>query len=347
MPESMNTPPTYAMAGNERRTRIVVVITLVTMVVELAVGRWTGSMALWADGWHMASHAGALGLTLFGYAYARKHATNPRFTFGVGKVFSLVGFGSAIALSLVSLEMVGESAARLVTPVDIDFDQALPVAVVGLVVNLVCAAILMKDESQTGGGHSHHDHGHGHGHGHAHGASGDGDHNLRAAFLHVVADALTSVAAIGALLGGRALGWNALDPIMGLVGGALVARWGLTLVRDTARVLLDEKLDELHAKTLDAVGSLDAVDAPCVRLWQLGPGAVACAVTVTSERTTTADVLGSLESVHDFAWTHCMILPPASSTADHNHHHEHHHAHGDDHASGGAPSGVEKNTVDL
>jgi len=323
----MSAPPTYAMAGNERRTRIVVIITFITMTIELIVGRWSGSMALWADGWHMASHAGALGLTLFGYAYARKHATNPRFTFGVGKVFSLVGFGSAIALSLVSLEMVGESAARLITPIDIDFEQALPVAVIGLVVNLVCAFILMKDESQTEGGHSHHDHGHGHGH--SHGTSTEGDHNLRAAFLHVVADALTSVAAIGALLGGRALGWNALDPIMGIIGGVLVARWGLLLVRDTARVLLDERIEALQASALTTLEALPDIDAPSVQVWQLGPGAVACAVTLRSEHTTTDDVLGALRSVHGFAWTHCMILPPEEPVDEHAHHHAHDHAHED------------------
>lgn len=323
----MNTPPIYALAGNERRTRIVVLITFVTMVVELAVGRWTGSMALWADGWHMASHAGALGLTLFGYAYARKHATNPRFTFGVGKVFSLVGFGSAIALSLVSLEMVWESAARLITPVEIDFEQALPVAVIGLVVNLVCAFVLMKDETQPNGGHGH-DHGHGHGHGYGHGHDAThGDHNLRAAFLHVVADALTSVAAIGALLGGKALGWDALDPIMGIIGGALVARWGVLLVRDTARVLLDERLEALHARALEAIEALPDVEAPSVQVWQLGPSAVACAVSLGSGCTTTEDVLHALGPVHGFAWTHCMIRSPAESTTGHTHDHGHHHAH--------------------
>ena len=322
------------MGGNERRTRLVVVITLLTMVVELVMGRLTGSMALWADGWHMASHAGALGLTLFGYAFARRNAQNPRYTFGVGKVFSLVGFGSAIALSFVSLEMVGESVVRLVTPIPIEFSQALPVAVVGLVVNLACAVILMKDDSRaasehhTGHGHSHT---HGHGHGHGHGASTEGDHNLRAAFLHVVADALTSVAAIGALLGGRFFDWTILDPIMGILGGLMVARWGLLLVRDTAKVLLDERLDDHHARVLAAVNTLPGVDAPSVRVWRLGPGAIACAVTVRARTSMTSTLRETVEQVHAFAWVSCMVEPSDPISPDlhglshgHDHAHQHH-----------------------
>ena len=320
------TPPRYEMAGNERRTRLVVLLTLVTMAVELVVGRWTGSMALWADGWHMASHAGALGLTLFGYAYARRHAEDPRFSFGVGKVFSLVGFGSAIALSLVSLQMVGESAARLVSPVDIDFDQALPVAVVGLVVNLVSAALLMKDDSHTEPASD--DSGpHAHTHGHAHTHATDGDHNLRAAFLHVAADALTSVAAIGALLGGRALGWSALDPIMGIIGGLLVARWGIQLVRDTSAILLDHRCSDLHARTLAALDALPGVARTSVEVWTLGPGAVACAATVHARDLDTARALAVLQEVHPFAWSHCMVLPVEPAPQAHHHHHDHDHDH--------------------
>ena len=316
--------PVYAMSGNERRTRIVVLLTFVTMVVELVVGRLTGSMALWADGWHMASHAGALGLTLFGYAFARRHAASPRYSFGVGKVFSLVGFGSAVALALVSFQMVGESAARLVSPVDIDFDQALPVAVVGLLVNLVSAVILMKDDSHTDTD-TDGDMAHGHSHSHTH--ESDGDHNLRAAFLHVAADALTSLAAIGALLGGRALGWNVLDPVMGIVGGLLVARWGVLLVRDTSLVLLDERRDDLHAKVTAALEALPDVASATVEVWQLGPGAVACAATVVSDHRSTSEALATVESVYPFAWAHCMVLP--TEDASHHHHsHDHHHSHG-------------------
>lgn len=310
------------MAGNERRTRIVVVLTLVTMVVELVVGRLTGSMALWADGWHMASHAGALGLTLFGYAYARRNQADPRFPFGVGKVFSLVGFGSAVALALVSFQMVGESVGRLVSPVEIAFEQAIPVAVVGLVVNLISAAILMKDDSKTTADHGH-DHTHGHSHGHD--PSSDGDHNLRAAFLHVAADALTSVAAIAALLGGQALGWHALDPIMGIVGGLLVARWGVQLVRETSVVLLDQRSEELHHRADAALRALDGVTDVQVRTWQLGPGAMACAATVVSDVRTSAELHDCLETVHAFAWLHCMVVP---ATASHDHDHDHDHSHG-------------------
>jgi cation diffusion facilitator family transporter len=328
---SSSSRPTYAMAGNERRTRLVVAITVVTMVVELVVGRYTGSMALWADGWHMGSHAGALGLTLFGYAFARKHAHNPRYTFGVGKVFSLVGFGSAVALSLVSLQMIGESVARLVSPVTVEFGQALPVAVVGLVVNLVCAGILMKDDSHTDAGGSDDGHHHGHSHGHSHGDSEtEGDHNLRAAFLHVAADALTSVAAIAALIGGQALGWTFLDPLMGIVGGLLVARWGVLLVGETAKVLLDERLDALHLRTLAALQRLPEAEVVSVQVWQLGPGAVACAATMASDRHDAAAVTSVVEEIHGFAWVHCMVLPVRDDCA-HEHDHEHDHDHGHHH----------------
>ena len=207
--------PAPDFSGNEQRTRIVVLITAVMMVVELVVGYWTNSMALTADGWHMATHAGALGLALVGYWYARSRDGDARFNFGTGKVFSLTAFASAIVLGIVAIDILVESGTRLLMPLEIDFNEALPVAVLGLLINVVCALILQ------GGDGNHHGHSHGHSHGHGHAR----DENLRAAYLHVLADALTSLCAIVALLAGRHLGWTFLDPLMGVVGGLVITRW--------------------------------------------------------------------------------------------------------------------------
>lgn len=254
--------PRYTLEHNERRTFVVVVLTAITMVLELTVGWWTGSIALWADGFHMASHAGALGVTLIGYRYARKHGASEAFAFGTGKVFSLAGFASAVALTLVALQMMGESVARLFKPVPIAYDQALPVAVVGLVVNLGSVWLLHRDETT---------HGHDPGHHHAHHDDGHHDHNLRAAFLHVLADAVTSVAAILALLGGRVLGLAFLDPLLGIAGGVLVAHWGWGLMRASSAVLLDRTRENLHREILSRLES-HGVAVADLRAWQLGPG---------------------------------------------------------------------------
>jgi cation diffusion facilitator family transporter len=221
----------------EARTLIVVILTAATMVLEIASGMAYGSMALLADGLHMASHAAALGISMFAYVYARRHAGDKRFSFGTGKVNSLAGFTGAILLAVFSLAMAWESTDRLISPVAIAFNQAIIVAIVGLVVNGLSVAIL---------GHGHeddfpeqeHDHEHGHdtpGHAQKH------DHNLRAAYLHVLADALTSVLAIVALVSGKYFGLFWLDPVMGIVGAAMVARWSVGLVVATSRVLLDHQ----------------------------------------------------------------------------------------------------------
>ncbi|MEM6370869.1 MAG: CDF family Co(II)/Ni(II) efflux transporter DmeF [Myxococcota bacterium] len=259
--------PTYALDGNERRTLLVVGLTAVTMVLELTVGWWTGSMALWADGFHMASHAGALGVTLVGYRYARKHGTSEAFAFGTGKVFSLAGFASAVALTLVAIQMMGESLYRLIAPVPIAYDKALPVAVLGLVVNLVSAWLLHRDEAvEHGHGHHHHSHGRGHDHEHGH-----HDHNLRAAFLHVVADAVTSVGAILALIGGTLFGLAFLDPLLGIAGSILVAHWGLGLIRESSRVLLDRSRVTLQGRIVEELQAA-GLQVSDLRVWQLGPG---------------------------------------------------------------------------
>ncbi len=216
---------------NARRTLWVVMLTVVMMVAEIAAGYVTGSMALLADGFHMATHAGALGIAAAAYAYAKRHARSPRYSFGTGKVGDLGGFASALILALVALGIGVESVIRLLEPTAVQFGTATLIAIVGLVVNIVSALLL-------GHGHSHgHDHNHEHDHEHHHHSN---DNNLKSAYVHVLADALTSVLAIAALLAGRYLGWVWLDPVMGIVGAIVIARWAWSLMGVTAGVLLDQ-----------------------------------------------------------------------------------------------------------
>lgn len=214
-------------ARNERRTWLVIAITASMMVIEIVAGNVFGSMALTADGWHMSTHAAAMLIAALAYRYARKHLGNPRFTFGTGKLGDLAAFASAIVLALIALLIGWESFLRFQAPVTIDFQEAIIVAVIGLLVNLVCAWLL-KD-----------DHHHAHDHGHSHDRSATKDHNLRAAYLHVLADALTSVLAIAALALGSVYDWLWLDPAIGIVGAIVIARWSWGLIRDAGSVLLD------------------------------------------------------------------------------------------------------------
>jgi cation diffusion facilitator family transporter len=217
---------------NARRTRWVVLLTALMMVGEIVAGYVTGSMALLADGFHMATHAGALGVAALAYADARRHACNPAYRFGTGKVGELAGFASAMVLGIIALGIGVESTLRLFQPINVAFGEATVIAVIGLAVNIVSAVLL------SGGHHHGHDHHHHHHHGHHHHGHGS-DNNLRSAYIHVLADALTSVLAIAALLAGRYLGWLWMDPVMGIVGAIVIARWSWTLMRDTAAVLLD------------------------------------------------------------------------------------------------------------
>jgi cation diffusion facilitator family transporter len=255
----------------EKRTLIVVAITATMMVVEIAAGLVYGSMALLADGLHMASHAAALGIAFLAYVIARRLAADQRFSFGTGKLNSLAGFASAVLLLGFALIMVTESTSRFIAPVAISYDQALVVAVVGLLVNALSAWIFAATP------HDDHDH-HGHGHAHHH------DHNLRAAYLHVVADALTSVLAIVALLAAKFYGANWLDPFMGIVGAALVARWSYGLIRESAKVLLDRQADEDRLVAIrDSLenGSGDRIsDLHC---WSIGPGIFAADIALVSD----------------------------------------------------------------
>ena len=206
----------------ERRTRIVIGVTAVMMVVEIAVGLMSRSMALLADGWHMSTHVVAFLITAAAYYFARTQAGNARFSFGTGKIGVLGGFTSAVVLSIVALLMAGESVHRLFVPLEIHFNEAIGIACVGLLVNLGCAVLLADRHHETG-----------------HGSAHDHDLNLRAAYLHVLADAFTSVLAIAALTGGKFFGWAWLDPVVGIVGSGVVFSWAYTLLRDTSGILLD------------------------------------------------------------------------------------------------------------
>jgi cation diffusion facilitator family transporter len=253
--------------AGEVRTRIVVILTAVTMVVEIVAGLAYGSMALLADGLHMASHASALGLALVAYVYARRHAHDRRFSFGTGKVNALAGFASAVVLALFAVMMAGESVHRFLEPVPIAFNEAIVVAVLGLVVNGL-SVVILRDH------HGHHHHGE-----HHH------DHNLRAAHLHVLADALTSLLAIFALLAAKHFGAVWMDPAMGVIGGALVARWAWGLVKDSGAVLLDrqapEPVVEQVRRSVESDPRLEVVD---LHLWSIGPGYRAMILSVFSSQ---------------------------------------------------------------
>lgn len=262
---------------NERKVWLVIALTASMMLVEIVAGTLYGSMALVADGWHMSTHAGAMLIAVLAYRFARRHAGNPRFTFGTGKLGDLAGFVSAIVLALIALLIGWESLVRLTQPIHIDFNQAIAVAVVGLGVNLVCAWLLKDD-------HAHHHH-HGHEHHHSndeHHAPGKGrDNNLRAAYLHVLADALTSVLAILALLLGRSYGWSWADPAMGVVGALVIARWSWGLIRDSGSVLLDAAVEgqDVRQEIREAMAPTGS-QVTDLHVWQVGPGHFAAIVSL-------------------------------------------------------------------
>ncbi|MFZ3280490.1 CDF family Co(II)/Ni(II) efflux transporter DmeF [Pseudomonas sp.] len=277
---------------NARRTLWVVVLTFVMMIAEIAAGYITGSMALLADGFHMATHAGALGIAAAAYGFARRHANNRRYSFGTGKVGDLAGFASAMILGLVSLGIAGESVLRLFQPTTVAFGEATVIAIVGLAVNLISAFLLM---GQHGHDHGHlHDHGHDHHHHH--------DNNLRSAYVHVLADALTSVLAIAALLAGRYLGWVWLDPVMGIVGAIVIAKWAYNLMRDSAAVLLDATDEPVAAQIRELLETSNDVRISDLHVWQVGPQARAAIVSVVAAAGVTAEVIRErLAPVHELS----------------------------------------------
>lgn len=273
-----------------RRTAQVMALTAVMMVVEIVGGVLFGSMALLADGWHMSSHALALGVSAAAYVLARRHAGNPRFAFGPWKIEVLGGYTSAVLLLGVALYMGVESVIRLVEPTVIRFDQAIPVAVAGLLVNLVSAWALASGQAAA----------HPHGPMDAGEAAHHHDLNLRSAYLHVVADTVTSVLAIVALLGGRYAGAVWLDPVMGLVGSVLVARWAIGLLRDSGRVLLDAEMDApVVAEVREVVAALpQPTELRDLHVWRVGPGRYACIVSLDTAAGIDPDGVRAALGVH-------------------------------------------------
>lgn len=256
---------------NERRVWLVVALTGVAMVAEIAAGMIFGSMALLADGWHMSTHASALAIAALAYRYARRHAEDPRFSFGTGKLGELAAFASALLLAVVALAILAESATRLYAPVSIHYREAAAVAVIGLAVNLVSAWLLFD----RGG----HDHSHAHAHHHHH-----HDTNFRAAFLHVIADALTSVLAIVALTAGWFFGWSWLDPVIGLVGALVILRWSYQLLRSAGTVLLDMVPDGALEQALRRRLEVNGDRIADLHIWRVGPGHLAAIVSLVSDR---------------------------------------------------------------
>ncbi|MFT3718216.1 CDF family Co(II)/Ni(II) efflux transporter DmeF [Pseudorhodoferax sp.] len=291
---------------NERKVWLVIGLTAGMMLVEIVAGTLYGSMALVADGWHMSTHAGAMLIAALAYRFARRHAGNPRFTFGTGKLGDLAGFASAVLLALVALLIGWESLLRLARPVPVDFTQAIEVAAVGLAVNLVCAWLLRDDPLHHG--HHHHAHGHRHPHGHhhhdAHHAPGPSrDNNLRAAYLHVVADAMTSVLAIVALLLGRSRGWTWADPAMGVVGALVIARWSWGLIRDAGSVLLDAAAEgeAVRQEIREAIAPTGS-EVTDLHVWQVGPGHFAAIVAlIATEPQEPAHYKALLAPIHALA----------------------------------------------
>lgn len=275
----------------ENRTLIVVVITVITMLVEIIAGWYFNSMAVFADGWHMMTHAAALSISLIAYVLARRLSKDSRFAFGTWKIEILGAYSSAIVLGIVGVFVLVVSIQRMLRPVAIGYNQALIVAVIGLVVNVICALVLQSggthdhgdDDHDDGEHHEHHHHG-AHGHHHQH------DLNLRSAYMHVLADALTSMLAIIALLGAKFYRWNFLDPLMGIVGAVLIFRWTFQLVRETSAVLLDREMDEhmvdriVHR--LEADGDTLVSD---IHIWRVSQEKYACLISLVASEPVSVD----------------------------------------------------------
>jgi cation diffusion facilitator family transporter len=273
--------PDFSQA--ERRTRIVIGITAAMMVVEIAVGLMSHSMALLADGWHMSTHVIAFLITAAAYYLARRNATNVRFSFGTGKIGVLGGFTSAVVLSIVAFLMAGESAHRLFVPLTIHFNEAIGIACIGLLVNLGCAVLLADRHHEGASGSSHHE-----------------DLNLRAAYLHVLADAFTSVLAITALTGGKFFGWAWLDPVVGIIGSGVVFSWAYSLLRDTSGILLDRtpassNLPDQIRRAVESDGDSMVTD---LHVWQVGIGKFAAMISVVAHQPKSCDAYRALLSGH-------------------------------------------------
>lgn len=303
----------------EKTTKIVMVLTAVTMAIEIVAGSLFGSMALLADGWHMATHVAAFGITVFAYQYARTHASDPKYTFGTGKVSILGGFTSAVVLAVIAFVMALESVARFFQPHVIQFNEAIGVAVIGLIVNLI-SALLLQDHhhdhhhqshpdqhpnSQHNSDHSHqHNQNHDQHHDHEHYQT---DHNLRAAYLHVLADALTSVFAIVALFAGKFLGWVWLDAVMGLVGAVVIAKWAYSLVRETGSILLDGAIDPQTTLTIINAIEQDADNRVTdLHIWHVSPNHLAGTIAIVTHYPQAPDYYKQLLS-HISTLSHVVV----------------------------------------
>jgi len=275
-------------ARNERRTWAVVWLTVAMMIAEIIGGSMFGSMALLADGWHMSTHAAAIGVAALAYSYARRHAHDPRFAFGTGKLGELAGFTSAVVLAIIAIAIGFESLVRLAHPQAIAYGEAIAIAAVGLLVNLACAWLLRDDHDHHHGHHhahhqaadDHHDHDHADHHA---GHDGHRDNNLRAAYVHVLADAATSVLAIGGLLLARAFGWVWIDALVGLVGSCVIASWAYGLMRDAGAVLLDAVPNANIAQAIRQRLEIGGDRISDLHLWQVGPGHQSAIISVVTD----------------------------------------------------------------
>ena len=277
----------HDFSKGERRTRIVIAITGVMMVIEISAGLLSHSMALLADGWHMSTHVTAFLITAVAYHFARRHSANVQFSFGTGKIGVLGGFASAVVLSVVAFLMAGESVHRLFSPLTIHFREAISIACMALVVNLVCAFLLKEDHHHSHGDHGHHSHHH--------------DLNLRAAYLHVLADAFTTLLAIAALSLGGVFGWSWLDPVVGLVGSIVVFSWAYGLLCDTSGILLDRTpaSSDLPEEIRRAVESDSDSIVTDLHVWRVGVGKFAAIVSIVAHNPKTSDQYRELLREHE------------------------------------------------
>ena len=273
----------------QKRILLATILTAVMMLLEVSGGWIYNSMALLADGWHMSSHMLALGLAYFAYRSARHYAHDARFSFGTWKIEILAGYSSAILLMVVAIFMVFQSIERLINPIDIHYNQAIPIAILGLVINLICAWLLHDDH------HHHHHHHHHHEHAHAH-----HDLNQKAAFMHVVADAVTSVFAIIALFAAKYLDWGFLDAVLGIAGSILVAKWAIGLIKDTGKTLLDAEMDHPVVEEIrQVIAEFSMVEITDLHVWKVGKGKFSCILALATDSNLNADQVREALSVHD------------------------------------------------
>ena len=271
----------------QKRILLATILTAVMMLLEVIGGWIYNSMALLADGWHMSSHMLALGLAYFAYRSARRYAQDSRFSFGTWKIEILAGYSSAILLMVVAIFMAFQSIERLLNPIDIHYNQAIPIAILGLVINLICAWLLHDDD------HHHHEHENEHAHTHH-------DLNQKAAFMHVVADAVTSVFAIIALFAAKYLDWGFLDAVLGIAGSILVAKWAIGLIKETGKTLLDAEMDHPVVEEIrEVIAEFSVVEITDLHVWKVGKGKFSCILALATDSNLNADQVREALSIHD------------------------------------------------